>query len=380
MAAAWSNSSDSDSESSSNSEEEEANLGDNPSSPASTSLRFEAFNLSRQKFLKGFSLNHPSKRPEPFLLDSMASSTVSGNVGGYGAAFLTAEEQARFASVKAKLCRHKAVDLADLEKNGIGSLVEALQRLKWTKIATLSDVCYPDLVKAFYVCLRIEEDGTLTSMVKGTQIRITRDLLASLFEVPTSGRSGVHSLDTKVKGLGTIEVLAAAVSAVAEEESSRRIENIPPEHIEPFGQFSEAPLPSSQVGSLLRDALDSISQGEPVAHEPSIAKSVAEVHTEDVVMEEAPSQQEQVQVQENVVMEDAPIEGEHSVVEDIQGESVVASGHTEIHSEVLPVQEEEAAAAVQTEVPMESVHAEEEAEVEKGSETQGEGNENPLEN
>ncbi|MQL76700.1 hypothetical protein Taro_009085 [Colocasia esculenta] len=98
------------------------------------------------------------------------------------------------------------------------------------------------------------------------------------------------------------EVPAAAVPAVAEEASSIRIEDIPPEHIEPFGQFSEVPLPSSQVGSLLRDALDSISQGEPVAHETNIAKSVAEVHTEDVVMEEAPSQQEQVQIQEDDVM------------------------------------------------------------------------------
>ncbi|MQM09509.1 hypothetical protein Taro_042383, partial [Colocasia esculenta] len=131
---------------------------------------------------------------------------------------------------------------------------------------------------------------------------------------------------------------------------------------------------------LLRDALDSISQGEPVAHEPSIAKSVAEVHTEDVVMEEAPSQQEQVQVQEDVVMDDAPIEGKQSVTEKFQGVSAVASGHTEIHSEVLLVQEEEAAVAAQTEVPMESVHAEGEAEVEKGSETQGEGNEIPPEN
>ncbi|MQL83549.1 hypothetical protein Taro_016040, partial [Colocasia esculenta] len=495
--AAWSNSSDSDS--------------DNPSPPASTSTRFEAFNLSRQKFLEGFSFNHPSRPPEPFLLDSMASSTISGSVGGYGAAFLTAEEQTRFASVMAKVCGHKTVDLVDLEKNGMGSLVEALQRLKWTKIATLSDVSYPDLVKAFYVCLKIEEDGTLTSMVKRTQIRITRELLASLFEVSTFGRSGVHTVDTHVKGLGIIgpeyrlkdgtldinqlsafnrllhfiicqiivprsatfssctkadsdlmlsvvgnvsekmgqairsrnlrksgfsvvngvwsktgavegeailgetqedhepvaeaasvvesaatEVVQAVPAAPAVEEpaepvaptpeatvideSSRRIEDIPPEDIEPIGQFSKVPLPSSQVGSLLRDALDSISQGEPIAQEPSIAKSVAEVHTKDVVMEEAPSQQEQVQILEDVVMEDAPIEGEQSVAEEIQGVSAVASGHTEIHSEVLPVQEEEAAAAAQTEVPMESVHAEEEAEVEKGSETQGEGNENPPEN
>ncbi|MQL82699.1 hypothetical protein Taro_015173, partial [Colocasia esculenta] len=77
-----------------------------------------------------------------------------------------------------------------------------------------------------------------------------------------------------------LEAAAVAESAAAEaavvDESSRRIEDIPPEDIEPIGQFSEVPLPSSQVGSLIRDALDYISQGEPVVHEPSIEKSVAE--------------------------------------------------------------------------------------------------------
>ncbi|MQM15808.1 hypothetical protein Taro_048760 [Colocasia esculenta] len=134
----------------------------------------------------------------------MASTTVPGTVEGYGAAFLTVEQQCRFASIKAKICGNKAVDLANLEKNGMGSLVEAVQRLKWTKIATLSEVSYPDLVKAFYVCLKTEEDGTLTSLVKGTQIRISRDLLASLFDVSTSGLSGVHSKDTNINGLGII--------------------------------------------------------------------------------------------------------------------------------------------------------------------------------
>ncbi|MQM20098.1 hypothetical protein Taro_053113 [Colocasia esculenta] len=459
------------------------------------------------------------------LLDSMTSTTVSGTVGGYRAAFLTADQQARFASVKAKLCGHKEVDLADLEKNGMGSLVEALQKIKWTKIATLSVT---------------EADGTLTSMVKGTQIRITKDLLASLFEVSTTGHSGVHSVDTQVNGLGIIgpefrlkdgkldinqlsafnrllhfiiceiivprsasfftraradsylmfwaiqnqeintaeliiermkfassqvwdtksklnislpyahlltrifqhfgisvvgdvsekmgqairsrnlrksgflvvngvwsktsaaegesiigeaqedlepvakaaavvepevAVIDQVVPAAVEEEASRRIEDIPPDFIEPFRQSPEDPLPSSQVATLHRNALDSISQGEQVASE----SHVAEDHTEEVVMEEAPSQQEQVSVQVDVVMEDAPIEGEHSVAEDIQGESVVASGHTEVPLEDLPVQEA-AAAAAQPNVPMKIVTAEEEVGVEKGSETQGEGNENPPEN
>ncbi|MQL95721.1 hypothetical protein Taro_028389 [Colocasia esculenta] len=309
---------------------------------------------------------------------------------------------------------------------------------------------------------KTEADGTLTSMVKGTQIRITRDLLASLFEVSTTGYSGVHSVDTQVKGLGIIGpdfrlkdgkldinrligdvsekmgqairsrnlrksgfstvngvwsktgavegeaiigeaqedlepvaeaaavvkpeeaaidqvVPAAAVTAAAEEEASSRIEDIPPDFIEPFGQSPDDHLPSSQVDTLLRNALDSISQEEQVASESLVAESVAEGHTEEMVIEEAPSQQEHVSVQVDAVMEDAPIEGQHSVAEDIQGESVVASGHTEVPSEDLPIQSEVAAAA-QPNVPMEIVAEEEEVSVEKGSETQGEGNENPPEN
>ncbi|MQL88974.1 hypothetical protein Taro_021550 [Colocasia esculenta] len=71
MAAAWDNSSDSDNESSSSNEEkEEANLA--------------------------FMANIEDKRR------------------GYGAEFLTAVQQERFTSMKAKLCGNKAVDIADL--------------------------------------------------------------------------------------------------------------------------------------------------------------------------------------------------------------------------------------------------------------------------
>ncbi|MQL72660.1 hypothetical protein Taro_004979 [Colocasia esculenta] len=79
-----------------------------------------------------------------------------------------------------------------------------MDRLGWTKMATFSEVSYPDLVKAFYVCLKTKEDGTLTSMVKGTQSRVTRELLPSIFGVTTSGHSGVHTVDIQAKGLGIV--------------------------------------------------------------------------------------------------------------------------------------------------------------------------------
>ncbi|MQL92261.1 hypothetical protein Taro_024883 [Colocasia esculenta] len=226
------------------------NGGDNPSSPASTSLRFEAFNLSRQKFLEGFSLNHPSKPPKPFLLDSMASSTVSGSVGGYGAAFLTAEEQARFASVKAKLCGHKPIIVP--RSATFSSCTKADSDLMYWAIQN------QEINTAELIIERMNVVGDVSEMM-GQAIR-SRNLRKSGFSVV----NGVWSKTGAVEGetiLGEAqddlepvaeaaavskaaaavdpeivqivpsvskEVPAEAVPTVAEEASSRRIENIPP--------------------------------------------------------------------------------------------------------------------------------------------------------
>ncbi|MQL99375.1 hypothetical protein Taro_032099 [Colocasia esculenta] len=134
----------------------------------------------------------------------MASSIISGSLGGYSTEFLLAEQQERFTFVKTKLCGNKAVDVADLEKNGMISVVAAIRRMQWMGITTFSEVSYPDLVKAFYVCLRTEADGSLISSVKGTQIMIDHEVLKTLFDVSTSGHSGIHSVDSQAKGLGIV--------------------------------------------------------------------------------------------------------------------------------------------------------------------------------
>ncbi|MQM12040.1 hypothetical protein Taro_044951 [Colocasia esculenta] len=282
----------------------------------------------------------------------MASSGSSSSVGGYRAEFLTAEQQVRFAIVKIKLCGHKVVDM----KNGMGSIVEALDRLKWSKMDTISEVSFPDLVKAFYVCLKTEEDGTLTSMVKGTPIRVTHDLLASLFGVGTSGHSGVHTVNVQEKGLGIvgpefrlkmtrlIHEAAGAVPAIPDVEeiqaavepevaaapsveaelaaaaalSSNRIEDIPPEDIEPVGHSLEDTPPSSRVASILRDVLDSIqsTQEESEIGGDSAAETVAPGHTEEIIEEEAPIQGEQEIIIKGDQMEDAPAQGEQSSEKD----------------------------------------------------------------
>ncbi|MQM13810.1 hypothetical protein Taro_046736 [Colocasia esculenta] len=136
----------------------------------------------------------------------MAASGSSDSVGGYSVAFLTTEQQERFAAIRIKLCENKAVDIEDLEKHGMHDIVEAIQRMKWTRMVTVSEPSYPDLAKAFYTCLKSEEDGSLSSTVKGTHIHITYDLLERLFGVSTVGHSGVNSVDSHAKGLGIIGI------------------------------------------------------------------------------------------------------------------------------------------------------------------------------
>ncbi|MQM15164.1 hypothetical protein Taro_048103 [Colocasia esculenta] len=218
MAAVWDNSSDSDSESSSsNEEEEEANLA------------------------------------------------FMANV----------DDKERFATVKTKLCGHKAVDVADLKKNGIHNIVAAMERMNWTKLATLSEA-----------------------------------------------------------------------EAAAADISSSKIEDIPPELIEPVGQSSEVRPPT---------------QGEQ-------EQVSVDAGREDV----APGHNE------NSVLEETPTQGEQAVCDDPKGE-VVASGHSGVQVRVAPVQEEQEA-AVPTDIPMENTPVEGENLIEKEGQPQGESTENPLVN
>ena len=117
----------------------------------------------------------------------MAAPIIAGSLGGYSAEFLTPEQQERFTFVKTKLCGNKEVDVANLRKSGMSSVVDLINQMQWTEISTFSEVSYPDLVKAFFVCMRTEEDGSLVSSVKGTFIRIDPELLKVLFNVKTSG-------------------------------------------------------------------------------------------------------------------------------------------------------------------------------------------------
>ncbi|MQM15515.1 hypothetical protein Taro_048462 [Colocasia esculenta] len=141
---------------------------------------------------------------QPFLHSTHGRSSDLRKCRGYSAEYLSPEQQERFTFVKTKVFGNKAVDVPNLEKNGISSIAETLRTMQWMDIATFIEVSYPDLVKAFYVCLRSEADGSLVSSVKGIQIKVDHKLLHMLFGVKTSGHSGVHTVNDQAKGLGII--------------------------------------------------------------------------------------------------------------------------------------------------------------------------------
>ncbi|MQL94661.1 hypothetical protein Taro_027322 [Colocasia esculenta] len=168
------------------------------------------FQSGRRHFKRNKEFKKPNGKeikkgePKPSSPDFMVASIVTGSLGGYGTEFLTPEQQERFTFVKTKVCGNKAVDIADLEKNGMHSVAAALSKMQWLGVTTFSEVSYPDLVKAFFVYLKVEADGSLVSSVKGTLIKIDYDLLHRLFGVKTLGHSGVHTVDAQAKGLGIV--------------------------------------------------------------------------------------------------------------------------------------------------------------------------------
>ncbi|MQL76951.1 hypothetical protein Taro_009352 [Colocasia esculenta] len=258
---------------------------------------------------------------------------VSDSVGGYGAAFLTAEQQERYTTVKIKVCGNKAVDIADLQKNRMGSIIAAMERMKLTKLATLSEVSYPNLVKAFYVCLKTEEDGSLTSTVKGTQIKITYELLETLFGVCTTGHSGVHTVDIQAKGLGIVgpeyKLKDGKIDINQLNAFNRILHFIVCQILVPrSATYSTCTKADSDLMLWAIQNQDiNMAEVEPEILVDLAAEVVAYSHSTDVVMEDASIQREQEEedIPVDTHMEDAPIQGEQSIEKEapIQGEHTV---------------------------------------------------------
>ncbi|MQM08163.1 hypothetical protein Taro_041017 [Colocasia esculenta] len=111
----------------------------------------------------------------------------------------------------------------------------------------------------------------------------------------------------------------------------------------------ERSKPHTIVASILRDVLESISstQGEPERFSELVApEAVASGHTDEIIMEEAPSQGEQAVAHEKISVEDASIEGEQSIDEEAapQGQ----------HTKSVPMDNEE---HVEFEEPIARAHS-----------------------
>ncbi|MQL72372.1 hypothetical protein Taro_004724 [Colocasia esculenta] len=66
---------------------------------------------------------------ETFPPESIAAPFITGSLGGYSTEFLTPEQQERFTFVKTKLCGNKKIDVANLRKNGMSSVVELINQM-----------------------------------------------------------------------------------------------------------------------------------------------------------------------------------------------------------------------------------------------------------
>ncbi|MQM22900.1 hypothetical protein Taro_055959 [Colocasia esculenta] len=273
---------------------------------------------------------------------------ISGSVGGYNAEYLSPKEQERFTFAKSKICGNKAVDVQNLEKSGMSSLVEALRRMQWMDVVTFTEVSYPDLVKAFFICLKSEADGSLVSTVKGTQIKIDYDLLHELFGVKTSGFSGIHFVNDEVKGLriiGPVDVSGAVVEKMGQSIRSRNLKksgfsvqdgiwsktsvtegeviigDFPEVQEQAAAAAVEEAAAAEQAAAVVQAAAVTV-----VASQAEVSKSpVVEMnsHSPEVQMEEGAAG-----TQQDVVMKEAPSQGEQSILEPEVSESV-AEGHLE---------------------------------------------------
>ncbi|MQL75640.1 hypothetical protein Taro_008017 [Colocasia esculenta] len=234
------------------------------------------------------------------------------------------------------------------------------------EIATFTEVSYPNLVKAFYVCLRSEADGSLVSSVKGIPIKVDHELLHMLFGVKTSGFSGVHAVNDEAKGLGIIvvEKMGQCIrsrnlkksgfsviegvwskTTVAEGEAiigdavapaeQQQAEETPAEQQQAEESVAEqqaiapAVQPESLTASVVEEevadkTIESVlsTRMDSQSGEVEMEDAVAEGHIEeaipmeqssapvDQVEEEAPAQGEQIEVEE-----EAPAQGEQSIEE-----------------------------------------------------------------
>ncbi|MQM09047.1 hypothetical protein Taro_041909 [Colocasia esculenta] len=249
----------------------------------------------------------------------MAALGSFGSVGGYSTAFLMADQLERFSAVKIKLYGNKAVDLEDLEKHGMHSVVEALQRLKWIGICTVSKPSYPHLAKAFYTCLKTEEDGSLTSMVKKnvwskTSVAEGEAIIGEAFDAPP------------------VQEEEATVREDEPPASERRIEDIALELIEPVGQSAEGvipplvPAPTIIEESVIGGGAHTEGEHEDIQIEESPSIPVVETAMEEsheVMIPEvvSPGHIEDVQIEDALAQGEPEAEGE----QDIQEEPTVSA-------------------------------------------------------
>ncbi|MQL83074.1 hypothetical protein Taro_015558 [Colocasia esculenta] len=308
---------------------------------------------------------------------------ISGSVGGYSAEYLTTEQQERFTFVKTKVCGNKVVDVPNLEKNGMGSIAETLRRMQWMEIATFAEVSYPDLVKAFYVCLSatfstctradsdmmfwaIQQKEINMAQVMLKRMKFARDQIWDTKIVEKMGQC-IRSRNLKKSGFSVIEGVWSKTS-VAEGEAIIGDVEIPDVQemavvTPPPEQQAVAPAPQQQAEESVAEQQGAQSAAEQQVVAPAFQPEsfTASVVEEEVADKDSDSPTSIIGSILRNLIESALTTRIDSQSGEIEMEEAVAEGHIEetIHVEqssapVDPVEEEAPAQGEQMEVEEEA--------------------------
>nr|XP_004515144.1 uncharacterized protein LOC101494360 [Cicer arietinum] len=107
----------------------------------------------------------------------------------------------------------------NLKKNG-NAVQHHTDVLGWTSFLRISESYFPDVVRAFYYNAKTFADKSLIiSTIKGVEIKLTPDILATILQLPTKGPSVFGDHWYSVLGLRKTEVLAN----LFEENSTRHL-------------------------------------------------------------------------------------------------------------------------------------------------------------
>ncbi|MQM01010.1 hypothetical protein Taro_033754, partial [Colocasia esculenta] len=104
----------------------------------------------------------------------------------------------------------KTVDFKKF-KGKLSEVNTMVERIGWKSLCEIQEPVYKDLIKAFYMTLKDQNNGSLKASVKGVEIEITEDSLAEILGCTKQGHKLTERIDRETQRLGIIGPLGNIV-------------------------------------------------------------------------------------------------------------------------------------------------------------------------